>query len=323
MKRIIAAIIVITVMLTFCSCGKDMGRLNYNYNMSKCVELDSYVIEVDSASDEYKEYYSEKITELLVGKVSEGEVMEGDSANIDYVGKKDGKAFDGGTAKGYDLIIGSDSFIDGFEDGLIGVAIGSTVDLNLTFPSDYSNTELAGQAVVFTVTVNYVNRTFTELSEETAKFCGFKSAKEVADKAVVYAKESVAWDTVYEKAVIKEYPEKETEKYVDVVIKSLNNQILQSSGVTIEQYLSYNGMTMEAFEEQIRNGSDVESMAHNYATAYYVLDAEGVKITTDMVDETIKNIGSSAVSTIGRDYFEAVTALEKAITLVGEKAVLK
>ena len=67
-------------------------------------------------------------------EIKEGTVENGDVANIDYEGKLNGKAFDGGTAEGYDLTIGSGSFIDGFEDGLIGKKIGDTVDLNLTFP---------------------------------------------------------------------------------------------------------------------------------------------------------------------------------------------
>ena len=92
--------------------------------------------------------------------VTEGTVEEGDTANIDYVGKLDGEAFDGGTAKGY----GSGDrfrhiYSDGFEDGLVGVKIGDTVDLTLTFPESYPSEELAGkETVVFTVTVNSVKR---------------------------------------------------------------------------------------------------------------------------------------------------------------------
>lgn len=88
--------------------------------------------------------------------VKDRAVVKGDTANIDYVGKKDGVAFDGGTAQDSNLTIGSHTFIDGFEDGLVGVMPGETVDLNLTFPANYGNTDLAGQAVVFTVTVNYI-----------------------------------------------------------------------------------------------------------------------------------------------------------------------
>ena len=88
----------------------------------------------------------------------DGPIQNGDTANIDYEGKKDGVAFDGGTDQGYDLVIGSGNFIPGFEDGLIGKKAGETVDLNLTFPTEYHSEELAGQSVVFTVKINSISR---------------------------------------------------------------------------------------------------------------------------------------------------------------------
>ena len=108
-------------------------------------EIDQQVASNLSASDKLEE-------------VKEGTVESGDVANIDYEGKLNGEAFEGGTDKGYDLTIGSGTFIDGFEDGLIGKKIGDTVDLNLTFPENYGSTELAGKDVVFTVTINSVKR---------------------------------------------------------------------------------------------------------------------------------------------------------------------
>ena len=79
---------------------------------------------------------------------------EGDTANIDYSGTKDGVAFDGGTAEGYDLKLGSGTFIDGFEDGVIGMNVGDEKDLNLKFPDNYGSADLAGQEVVFHVKLN-------------------------------------------------------------------------------------------------------------------------------------------------------------------------
>ena len=98
-------------------------------------------------------------------KVTTGKVKKGDKANIDYTGKINGKTFDGGSATGYDLTIGSNSFISGFEDGLIGKKIGDTVTLHLTFPKDYKDTstgktsEYAGKKVDFEVKINYVTQT--------------------------------------------------------------------------------------------------------------------------------------------------------------------
>lgn len=105
--------------------------------------------EIDAEIAEMLEYYTDTVEVDRAAQV-------GDTVDIDFAGKKDGVAFDGGTAEGYYLVLGSGSFIDGFEDGLIGAVAGEVRDLNLTFPENYGASELAGQSVVFTVTVNAV-----------------------------------------------------------------------------------------------------------------------------------------------------------------------
>ncbi|MDR0963738.1 MAG: FKBP-type peptidyl-prolyl cis-trans isomerase [Clostridium sp.] len=107
--------------------------------------------EVDSLIENF---FQANVPEELF--IKDRAVEDGDLINLDYEGKKDGVAFEGGTAQGASLEIGSDTFIDGFEDQLIGVMPGTEVDLNLTFPEPYSNADLAGQSVVFTVTVNHI-----------------------------------------------------------------------------------------------------------------------------------------------------------------------
>ena len=97
-------------------------------------------------------------------------VQKGDVAVIDFEGKKDGVAFDGGTAKGFSLNIGSGQFIPGFEDGVVGMKKGETKDLNLTFPKEYNSAELAGKDVVFTVTVHEIKeKVKPELNDDFAK----------------------------------------------------------------------------------------------------------------------------------------------------------
>ena len=88
--------------------------------------------------------------------ITDRAVAVGDKVNINYAGTQDGVAFEGGTADNQSLVIGSGSFIEGFEDGLVGVMPGETVELNLTFPEDYMNADMAGVEVVFTVTVNFI-----------------------------------------------------------------------------------------------------------------------------------------------------------------------
>ncbi len=322
MKKIIGIIaLMLAAVVLFCSCGKkDMGRLNYNYDMSKIVKLDSYEIEVDSSSEKYKEYYAKKLTELLTGEITDGLVQVGDIANIDYVGKKDGEAFAGGSAKGFDLTIGSGQFVPGFEDGLIGKEIGTTVELPLTFPEEYHNKDLAGQAVVFTVTINSCNRTFDELNDENAVLLGYSNKAEIEKEASDYAKKLAAWSEVYAKATVQEYPKSETEVFIDMVVYSTDIELQQKDGFTLEQYLTMMRSSMEAFRESARDGAEVAQMKKNYAICYYIIDAEGVNVTTQMIDD---KIASGINPNIKRNFVEMLVVMDMAQKIVGEKATLK
>ena len=123
--------------------------------MNLSVELDSDYEVTDDAVQDYIESYVLPYYPIYT-KGDKTTVESGDVVNIDYEGTLNGEAFEGGTDQGHNLAIGSGSFIDGVEDGLIGANVGDSLDLNLTFPEDYQNTELAGQAVVFHVTVNAI-----------------------------------------------------------------------------------------------------------------------------------------------------------------------
>lgn len=137
-----------------------------DYKVEKYVKLNDYMNMTVELSKDYTvsdadiQSYIEYLMSMYPSyEVSDKKTVEsGDVVNIDYVGKIDGEEFSGGSATGQHLKIGSGSFIDGFEDGLIGKNVGETVELNLTFPEDYSNnTDLAGKAVVFTVTINSID----------------------------------------------------------------------------------------------------------------------------------------------------------------------
>lgn len=106
--------------------------------------------EVDEIIERMRQNFVEKTAVERAAK-------NGDEAVIDFVGKKDGVAFDGGTAKGYGLKLGAGQFIPGFEEGVVGHKAGEEFDLDLTFPEDYHAKELAGAKVVFTVTLQTVN----------------------------------------------------------------------------------------------------------------------------------------------------------------------
>ena len=156
-----AALLACSLLLTSC------GSFDYaKEDLSKYVELGTYkglafeLTEPKTIDDAAIADYLETAFEEYISPVEQDAdyaAQEGDTVNIDYVGKLNGEAFEGGTAEGQDLELGSDSYIDGFEDGLIGAKKGETKTLNLKFPEDYGNEELNGKDVVFEVTVNSVS----------------------------------------------------------------------------------------------------------------------------------------------------------------------
>lgn len=133
---------------------EDYVTLGEYKNIAVTVSAQAQVEDSDVDSNALQ-LYNSKVT-AANGGIMDRAAEDGDTVNIDYEGKKDDVAFQGGTAQNQSLTLGSNSFIDGFEDGLIGVKPGETVDLNLTFPENYQSTELAGAEVVFTVTVNFI-----------------------------------------------------------------------------------------------------------------------------------------------------------------------
>ena len=161
--------------------GTEAGTEDYGpeaylsgINVADYVTLGEYKgieVSVDApvVTDEYLDSYIDYVLQsnMVTTEITDRPVEEGDIVNIDYEGKIDGVAFDGGTAQGYDLTIGSGTFIDGFEDGLIGAETGETVDVNVTFPENYQGEEVAGKDAVFTVTVNSISvETLPELTDE-------------------------------------------------------------------------------------------------------------------------------------------------------------
>ena len=233
MKKIISLLLVLGLILGLSGCKVDKNRELYNLNLEKYVELGKYKgVEVDTQSQEYSKLCdSTIISDIINNKLNsqdsttEGKVKPGDIANIDVVGKKDGVAFDGGTAQGYELTIGSGSFSSGFEEGLVDKEIGSTVDLNLTFPENYGKEELNGAAVVFTVTINSVKAAKTP--EEYYGNLGFDSVEEYYENVETIVTEQMIFQSISAVSKIKDYPKEDledlTEYYVDVYKENIEN----------------------------------------------------------------------------------------------------
>lgn len=181
MKKIIAGFLAAAMTLTMlCACGGNEEEKTLTYDEMTALDWSQYVevadysnIELDMYPDVSDADIEEEVNDLLTEYAEEIEVTDraaqnGDTANIDFVGKLDGVAFDNGSATGYDLVLGSNSFISGFEDGIIGKNVGDTFELNLTFPDPYpNNPDMAGKDVVFEVTLNKLTETkYPELTDD-------------------------------------------------------------------------------------------------------------------------------------------------------------
>lgn len=337
MKRILSLALVMLLTVTcLAGCGKK-DRILYTEKLSKFVDLGKYEgIKIDTSSDDFSTAYEATVksdveTYSLYQKKTEGTVADGDTANIDYVGKKDGVAFNGGTAQGYDLAIGSNSFIDGFEEGLIGVEIGSTVDLNLTFPENYGNEELNGAAVVFTVTVNYVTTTDPLTPAEFYKELKFASEKEYVKDAEMRTVKNMLLTELKNNSKIKDYPEKDLEYLYNETKNMYVTNYLTPYGYDFETYLKQYGVTEEEFKKDLLTNS-IHPMMDEQMLLYSVLDEAGFKITNNEInakaEEIAEDIGQGVTADkvkeyYGKYYLETMVASDKALDYMYSNAKIK
>lgn len=171
MKKFLTGCLCVGLALSLCACGssksdsesetEDDNVYAYTLDIDKFVELGQYKnltytpVDTTVTDDEVEEQINTNLqANATYDQITDRAVQDGDTVNIDYTGKIDGEEFAGGSGSDYNLQIGSDTFIDGFEDGLIGKNPGETVTLNLTFPDDYSSEDLAGKDATFDVTIN-------------------------------------------------------------------------------------------------------------------------------------------------------------------------
>lgn len=338
MKKVISLILALTFIFALTGCTKkDMGRIKYNLKLSKYVELCDYIgIEIDTNGDEYLETYADMMAAdvenySLYVKITEGALEEGDNANIDFVGKLDGVEFDGGSSEGYQLELGSGTFIDGFEDKLIGVKIGSTVDLDLTFPEDYGNEELNGKDVVFTVTVNYVLTDEARTPEDYYKDVGCESVEEYYETVKERAINNILMTKVLTDSTVNKYPEAEktsiTEQGINMFVTNL--QSYYGSSITLEYYLTANGQTEEEFNEYVVSNY-TEPVMQEEMVIYAIFDDAGMTIDKEALEKQTKEIvasyGSDQVTektlkeTYGEDYFEFMYIQEKVLEYLTKNA---
>lgn len=276
--------------------------------------------EVQQILDSFNEAYGTSVP--LDKKV----VENGDIVNIDYVGKFDGVAFDGGTAKDASLTIGSGKFIDGFETGLIGKNVGETVDIKCTFPEDYPSTDVAGKEAVFTVTINFID----------------SGEKEPLSDAVVAANDTNGSKTVAEfrefvKSNLKSSKEQSanTQKQIDIIQKAIDNatftginqadidqlasvmtsdyeNVAKSNNIDLGAYIEFSlGISLDEFYSQVSKAADF-NIHQNYLLKE-VVKAENIAVS----DEEYEKVISEYMTYSGE------TDKDKAVTDMGGEEAIK
>ena len=271
----------------------DMGTV-------KLCDLSSITVETSPKLTVDEDMVNSQIDYLRKNYLTETEdaAKEGDTVNIDFVGKMDGEAFNGGSGTGYDLVLGSGSFIDGFEDQLIGAKKGEKLEVNVTFPESYpNNPDLAGKPAVFDVTVNKVS-TMPELTDqwvkEHAEDMGSKASDvasfRVEQQALLQAQVDYQYNNTIQQDALQQIVDTSEITVSDAMQKYAEDYVISQEVSTAKQYghgladmLNMYGMSVDDFKEEI------SSYATDYAKQRMVVAAianeQGIKSSDQLIDE--------------------------------------
>ena len=260
----------------------------------------------DEVTDEDVDNYIDQ--NILSGYATQEQVTDraaemGDSVNIDFVGSVDGEEFDGGSAQGYDITLGSGSFIDDFEDQIAGHTPGETFDVNVTFPDPYQNNpDLAGKEAVFVTTLNYINETvLPELTDEWVQeninqYFGLKTVEDlrehVRSQMVFSSMSNAVYQQLMDNSTFQEAPAEVTKFFEDCYLYSAYTYA-QNYGMTLNDMLSAMGYG-DASELLETGASTVESMARQTLLMQAVAEKEGVVCDDAALAENINDDFSTA-----------------------------
>ena len=303
--------------------------------------LEVTVCSLDVTEDEIQQqFYDDCSSHDKLLQVTEGEVAEGDVVNIDYVGSIDGVEFDGGTDKGVDLTIGSGTFIPGFEDGLIGAAIGKEINVNVTFPENYRNTDVAGKDAVFAVTVNFVKKAPEMTDDIVAEISDYKTVDEYrkgveeqlkTDKEAQQNSDKIngILNQIYSASTINGYPE-EVVNYRTAQMKAYYTQIAEQSDMTLADFLSNQlQMTEEQFDQQCP--AVIKQSMIQELLLKAVAESENMEISDEEyeagIEKYVKSTGAESKETLLSQYTEAEIRrsliMDKALDFLKENATVK
>lgn len=305
----------------------------------KGIEVEKKTVKVMAADvnaeiDKVREQNSRMIT------VENRGIKKDDTAVIDFEGFVDGEPFQGGKGEDYSLVIGSHSFIDTFEDQLVGKKAGEEVDVNVTFPEEYHEASLKGKPALFKVTVKEIKKKELpklddEFASEVSEFETLKEYKASVKKNLTERRKEEA-KREKENAVVEKVVENITVELPEPMIDEQTQQMIQefagrlsSQGLSFDQYMQMTGMTVDALMGQMK--PEAEKRIRTRLALEAIVDAEKIKATAKDIDKEIENmanmyqmevdkikemIGDAEKEQIGKDL-----AVQKAVDFVVKNAV--
>lgn len=262
--------------------------------------------QVDAEIDRVRKQAARKV------EAADKPVENGDTVNLDYSGSIDGVKFDGGTARGQELVIGSGSFIPGFEEQMIGMKIGETKDLNVPFPKDYHEKSLAGKMSVFTVTVNKIlKEELPELNDEFVKdvskfdnVADYKADVEArlkgeAERRTNNENENALIEAVTANSSV-EIPECMVNTQIDYIVRDMEYRLMYMyQGMKLEDYLKYTGSSMEEFRKS--KTEEAKRDVKIRLTLEAIIKAEKLEVTEEEVNAEVAKVAESAGKSV-EDY---------------------
>ena len=267
----------------------------------KGIEVEKAKPEVTDADVEAELKKVQEQNSRLVS-VEDRAVADGDQTVIDFEGCVDGKACEGGKAEDYTLVIGSHSFIDTFEDQLIGKNIGEDVEVNVTFPAEYHAADLAGKPATFKVKIKEIKmKELPELNDEFAsevsEFETLEAYKEDVKNKLAETKQAQATAENENNVVQKVVDNAQMDIPAPMVDEQVRNMIedyarrLQSQGISFDQYLQFTGSTIEQLQEQMRPQAELRLRTRLVLEA--VVAAEKIEPSDELVDAEIKKMSEN------------------------------
>lgn len=293
-----------------------------DYKGIEVQEIDGEVS--DKEIDQYIDNIRDKQAEVQTLTDKDSVLEKGDTANIDFVGKKDGEPFAGGSAEGYDLVIGSGSFIPGFEEQMEGMKIEEVRNIALNFPEDYYVSDLAGQPVVFEVTLHSIKRkilpelndefvkdvsnfeTVDAYKEDIKKMLTEEKAAEIKNryKADVAVKVTEQTDVVAPESQIKA----EAENFMNDIRFQMNQQ-----GINLEDYVKLTNGNMEDIEKECN--ARAENLVKQQIVFEAIAEAEGLEISDEELEAEYNKMADM--------YKQPVETIKEVFSMRGQVGLIK